>query len=115
MAKNKPKSKPFDEAAKKRQAEIDRMAEEAPEEKIEASEPTEEAPEIVEPPGPPKGERFVCNRYRSYKIAVGNRMIVFQNGEFVTEDPEFIKAIKADPYFNLFIIPDNTKWRKRRR
>ena len=87
----------------------------SPDEELKPPEQGEEAPEVVEPPGPPKGERFVCNRYPSYKIGVGHRMIEFQNGEFVTDDPGFIEAIKADPCFNLFIIPDNPEWRKRRR
>jgi len=60
-------------------------------------------------------ERFVCNRYPSYKIGLGNRMIEFKNGKCITSDPEEIEAIKADPWFNLFIIPDNLELRQKRR
>lgn len=82
----------------------------------ESGAPETPAPEVQVQAAPQAvAERFVCNRYPSYKIGLGNRMIEFKNGDCITSDPEEIEAIKADPWFNLFIIPDNLELRQKRR
>ncbi|MBC2741586.1 MAG: hypothetical protein HGJ93_00675 [Desulfosarcina sp.] len=65
-------------------------------------------------PGPPEGERFVCNRHPNYQILVGDKVAQFTNGSFRTDDPEIIAAIVDDPWFNLFIVADNKTLRNLR-
>ncbi len=63
------------------------------------------------PPGP-QGERFVCNRYPGYGIGLGNKIIKFKNGVYITSDEKEIEAIVEDRYFNLFIFADNPELRE---
>jgi len=50
-------------------------------------------------------KRFVCNRYPHYCIAIGKKMAQFEGGVFVTDDPQLIKAIEHDQYFNVYVFP----------
>lgn len=56
-----------------------------------------------------KKERFVCNRYPSLIMGVGNKALQFVDGAFETADPEEIKAIQGCSEFRRYIIPDNPK------
>lgn len=96
------------------------MAKQAkPKKKIMVIEKPEDIAEemIVEDPEPIErlAERFVCNRYPSYSIGLENRMIQFKAGEYVTDDPDEIKAIMDDPYYGVFIMADNPELRKSKR
>jgi len=56
-----------------------------------------------------KKERFVCNRYPNLMVGCGNKVLQFEGGQFITSDPEEIKAIQACGEFRRYIFPDNPK------
>lgn len=61
-------------------------------------------PKPDDPPPGPQGHYFSCNRYPNYTIFVGKKAAQFVKGKLITDDPEIIKAVLKDPWYNVHIF-----------
>lgn len=64
-------------------------------------------PGSTEPPPGPQGHYFSCNRYPNYTIFVGKKAAQFVKGKLITDDPDIIRAVLKDPWYNVHIFGED--------